>query len=107
MKGVLIFKIQAYQKLEMRFTPYEYSWNFTSIFCKGIFTTIFLVFKIAEMGRIPLWYYSRLQKFIGILPRVYKSVCRYFISKPSIGYDQLFQCKSSNNHMWSSSVPKT
>jgi hypothetical protein len=47
MKGVLIFKMQVYQKLEVRFTPYEHSFLSKNIFYKTIFTTTSTIYKIA------------------------------------------------------------
>jgi hypothetical protein len=91
MKGVF-FKAQVYQKSGMGFTLCDHSLHFTNILYKSIFTTFFSCFKkIIEMGRIPLWYYSCLSKFWGALPKVYKRVCGYFLSKIPLGYDFPFQ----------------
>jgi hypothetical protein len=52
MKGVLIFQnTNLPKKLCIRFTPYDYSFLFTNIFCKGVFTTLFLFLKNSRNGK--------------------------------------------------------
>jgi hypothetical protein len=84
MEGVFIFKIQVHQNWKWGSPLYEHLFHLTNLFYKSSFTTISPVFKIAVMWRIPPWYYSVLKKKImGILPKVYKSVFGYFLSKKS------------------------
>jgi hypothetical protein len=75
MEGVFIFKTQVYQKLEMRFPLYEHSLHFLIYSIKVFSQLLFLFSKIAEIGRIPLWYFSRLSK----LWEYYPSFIRMFI----------------------------
>jgi hypothetical protein len=59
MEGVFIFKTQVYQKLEMRFTPILNTHFISQISFIKVFSKLLLLFrKIAEIGRIPIWYYS-------------------------------------------------
>jgi hypothetical protein len=81
MKGVFIFKIKVYQKSEMRFALSVYTFHFTNIFYKSIFTTYLLVFKNSINGEnLSLVLFLSL-KIMGILPKVYKIVCVYFLSR--------------------------
>jgi hypothetical protein len=56
---------------------------------------LFLFSEIAEMRRIPLWCYSCLWKTMGILPKVYKCICGFYLSKTPTSLWSTFQHRST------------
>jgi hypothetical protein len=79
MKGVFVFKEQAYQNSQNKVHPIcVHQFHFTSIFCKGIFTTYFPIFKNSRDGEnTSLVLFWSLEK-LGILPKVYKKYLLLF-----------------------------
>jgi hypothetical protein len=59
-------------------------------FIKVFSQVLFLFLEIAEMGRIPLWYYSCLRKLWEYHPSFIKVFVDFIFYKTPLGHDHLF-----------------
>jgi hypothetical protein len=57
---------------------------------------LFLFSKLAEWEEYLCGIILVSKKIMGILPKVYKCICGYFLSPTPLGYAQLFFAKSSS-----------
>jgi hypothetical protein len=72
----------------MRFTLCAHSFHFTICFLKSISTSIFLILeKIAEIGKVPLWYHSCLWKLWDTTQGLWTYLLLFSLKTP-LGYDQ-------------------
>jgi hypothetical protein len=86
MKWVFIFKIKVYPK-RIRNEVHTYMSTHFILqisFIKVFSQVLFLFSKIAEIGRIPLWYYSCHWKLWGYFPRFIKVFVDIFVHKPHL-----------------------
>jgi hypothetical protein len=85
-KEYLFSKHKFIKNLFIRFTPYEYSFIFTNIFCKGSFTILFFFFsqKKSRNGKNTSWVLFLFLKMVGVLQKVSKLFCDPFNPIPHL-----------------------